>query len=484
MWFERTFGFREETPEQVRANLVLDGRELRSVVTGVSVGCGWLEVPRLDALRELDRDLPDTPPSRVSEVVGDVTALHRDPVHAGALFQAASQFNLLEMVGPDVTPERGVGIYEQDRTQGPACAIACGGGTVYRNYLAPVGEQIGQTAERQIDALADLDEALGGGNWDMRNGYALCTEAGLRAIGEQLASATEAEHDRLRGLLRVGVQHEVQVLGSDHHVTQVYGSALPVAYGRPPRPLWEPFARLVLEASYEATLRIARIWQAEPVFLTLLGGGVFGNEDAWIADSIAHAIERVPGLDVRIVSYNRSRPVARCLVERFAPGGEVPRGRTSRAFPLRVDDVDLGDGGPPLGLTFAPGKVQQGALTGAWRRSLEADLDRLRHVYGVDDLVCLLEDHELRALHVKGLPDRAAAHGIRLHRRPQRGGTAPDRAALEDLVDRIQGWRADGRRVAVHGRVGQGRAGTVAAACLIRAGVRPEEAIRRVRAAR
>ena len=45
---------------------------------------------------------------RVSTVVGDVGRLHRESATKNALFQVASQFNLLEMVGPDVTPEDGV----------------------------------------------------------------------------------------------------------------------------------------------------------------------------------------------------------------------------------------------------------------------------------------------------------------------------------------------------------------------------------------
>ena len=44
----------------------------------------------------------------------------------------ASQFNLLEMTGPEITPEDGVTRYAHDRTQGPACAIAAGAATVYR----------------------------------------------------------------------------------------------------------------------------------------------------------------------------------------------------------------------------------------------------------------------------------------------------------------------------------------------------------------
>src|SRR5690606_28574117 len=127
--------------------------------------------------------------------------LHADPQHAGALFQVASQFNLLEMTSPTVTPEEGVGIYEHDPTQGPACAIACGGGTIYRNYFVPVGERLGQSTERQIDAAADLGALLGNGTgalWRMQNGYLLPTTTGLQQVNEQLRRADEAQRDRYR----------------------------------------------------------------------------------------------------------------------------------------------------------------------------------------------------------------------------------------------------------------------------------------------
>ena len=317
MWFQERMGFTEENPEQVRSLLILDGNTIRSRVNGTVVGCGRLDIPSLAELRQ-QTPVSSGQPSAVSEVVGDVGALHRDPQNADAVFQAASQFNLLEMVSPNVTPEEGVGCYSYDKTQGPACAVACGGGTIYRNYYVPLGDQIGQTADRQINCLAGFEAAFGKGLWEMQNGYALATETGLRTINTQLAAADESERNRLRGLLRLGVHHDVAVLDTDHTVTQVYGSALPVAYGRPPAPLWEPFARLVLEASYEATLRAARQRGTERVFLTLLGGGVFGNAPNWIEDAIVRAVDQVAGLDVRIVSYGRSNPIAQAVVRRCA----------------------------------------------------------------------------------------------------------------------------------------------------------------------
>jgi hypothetical protein len=46
----------------------------------------------------------------------------------------ASQFNLLEMTGPSVTPEDGVTRYKDDPTQGPACAIAAGAATILHRH--------------------------------------------------------------------------------------------------------------------------------------------------------------------------------------------------------------------------------------------------------------------------------------------------------------------------------------------------------------
>ena len=52
------------------------------------------------------------------------------------------------------------------------------------------------------------------------------------------------------------------------------------------------------------------------VFLTLVGGGVFGNETAWIVDSLQRALDlyKHAALDVAIVSYKWSNPDIQHLV--------------------------------------------------------------------------------------------------------------------------------------------------------------------------
>jgi hypothetical protein len=98
-----------------------------------------------------------------------------------------------------------------------------------------------------------------------------------------------------------------------------------VAYSSVPPSLWAPFARLVLEAAYEATLLAALQTRlaggAATVLLTRLGGGAFGNEAAWIDDAIARALTCAEGagLDVRLVSYGATHPAFAALQRSWGP---------------------------------------------------------------------------------------------------------------------------------------------------------------------
>jgi hypothetical protein len=133
MWFTNLVGFEEVSPENVRDKISIDGKHIISKVNGKSFQYGSLEIASLEELEEQASLETNEGRVRIQEIVGNVQELHCDPQNKNALFQAASQFNLLEMTGPHITPERGVDIYERDLTQGPACAIACGAGTIYRN---------------------------------------------------------------------------------------------------------------------------------------------------------------------------------------------------------------------------------------------------------------------------------------------------------------------------------------------------------------
>ena len=314
-WFENLTGCVGESPESVREHLFIDGQRLHSRLNGKSWLCGELETPTLAQLRQrvshIKRDLA---PISVRNVVGNVQHLHLNRANENAVFQVASQFNLLEMTSPRVTPECGVGIYEHDFTQGPACAIAAGAGTIYRNYFVDINGRIGQTADNQIDCLSGIAKLLDNSKhrlWKMVNGYALPSAEGLEEINRKLESMDEAALDTVRQALQIGLHWDTQVTLGDasHTVSQAYCSAMPVAYTPHTKELWAPLAKIVLEAAYEATICSAILNgyrnRNNRLFLTRLGGGAFGNNPDWITDAISRSLELYSdsGLDVAIVSY-------------------------------------------------------------------------------------------------------------------------------------------------------------------------------------
>ena len=335
-WFERLTGFRETSYDDTRAKLRVVGHRLLSLTNGKSYGIGELELVSLHTLRDRCRSSGARRGRlKVSVVTGDVRQMHQSPENAGALFQVASQFNLLEMVSPAVTPEDGVTRYQYDRTQGPACAIAAGAATIYRNYFAPVGGGHGQTAGRQFDGLADLGNALGealnvpvSALWEMQNGYALCTRDGLDTIAKHLSALRPEEVETLRGKLCIGIHHDVEVTDAarEHRpvVSQAFCSALPVSYTSVPASHWRPFASLVLEAAYGATIEAAMLnaqrEASNVVLLTQLGGGAFGNDSAWILAAMQRALNAALGfdLDVKLVSYGTPSSAILRLAESFS----------------------------------------------------------------------------------------------------------------------------------------------------------------------
>lgn len=143
MWFEQLTGFTEQGAAQVQQMLSLENGVLTSHANRKEFQVGHLVTPtvadlKAEAAAVVQSSTFIAQPISVQEVIADVQSLHMDPQNAGAFFQVASQFNLLEMVNPTVTPDSGVTGYQFDRTQGPACAMACGAGLIYRNYFVPL----------------------------------------------------------------------------------------------------------------------------------------------------------------------------------------------------------------------------------------------------------------------------------------------------------------------------------------------------------
>ena len=162
----------------------------------------------------------------------------------------------------------------------------------------------------------------------MQNGYVMASEQGLAQIQRHLSSISHEQREQFKGLLRIGVHADTDVTleGCNHQVTQVFCSALPLAYSMHDDELWAEFAQLILEAAYEATLAAA-VQNAQAtgnkrLYLTLLGGGAFGNLDEWIIDAIRKALlaYQDSGLQVGIVSHSGSKVGVSGLVGKINKG--------------------------------------------------------------------------------------------------------------------------------------------------------------------
>lgn len=103
---------------------------------------------------------------------------------------------------------------------------------------------------------------------------------------------------------------------------------------------------------------------------------------------------------------------------------------------------------------------------------------------GVDVLVCLLTEAELRELDLSGEATAAARVGLRFLHLPIVDLGVPDRDRVDPLVDDLTDRLRNGEHVVVHCRAGIGRSSLVAAALLVRLGVSPATAWKAIATAR
>lgn len=160
--------------------------------------------------------------------------------------------------------------------------------------------------------------------------------------------------------------------------------------------------------------------------------------------------------------------------------------RTSLTHPLQIAEVPAGPGLGRIGITFCPGKHDRAAMSGAWARDLDLDLDAIAS-WGATHVVTLVEPQELAALKVPELGTQVRARGMDWHPLPIADYSVPT-PAFEAR------WRAEGRvirsalragaDVVVHCKGGLGRAGMIAARLLVELGADPKAAVKAVRTAR
>eukprot|EP00759_Apiculatamorpha_spiralis_P008122 PhF_6_TR15077/c0_g1_i2/m.23710 len=234
-FFDRVFGFSEsigfdETREKLKSMQVIASHPVYGEIihfrclpeeSAKRIQAGRFEVMSLGELRALvsssssappPTTSPTTPTVSIINIVGLAGKLHCDPANEGSVFQVASGLNCLEFANPYGRPEEGIGVYMFDQTQGPACAIACAGGSAVRNYC------VGQTSTNQINMMSKCEELVNNKvekYWAVVNGYIdACDNKSLDRFNAWLKEDT-TRYDTVRDSICVGIQHQTQVTSAD-----------------------------------------------------------------------------------------------------------------------------------------------------------------------------------------------------------------------------------------------------------------------------
>jgi len=234
----------------------------------------------------------------------DVAYIQSLPENRNAVFQVASNFNGVEAQSEIIRPDSVAFTekYYADRTQGPAASISAGAGAITRVHAAfydpKTDPQLwGQRAENQINFLSKLKD-----HYPMKNGYVVYT-------GEEpkFPKRNSPEYQKLLHSTKVLYHKDLQVITGhrngaelekvndpDQTVDQVMCAAVNIFQGRTGSensraPYSELKCRLVLDMAYQGTYLTCINNRRTQIFLTLVGGGIFGNKKDWIYDAIVNA---------------------------------------------------------------------------------------------------------------------------------------------------------------------------------------------------
>ena len=221
--------------------------------------------------------------------------------NAGCMFQAASNFNGVECVSDHATPDERCFAtnYVYDHTQGPAASISAGAAALARIHAAffdpaTPAREWGQTGARQVEMLGSL-----GAHFAVRNGYVCNSKtapelppepAARRAIEDAVAVLVHTRVETMFGCYSLCSLEQTR----PHTISQTFCAAMNLAQGSSGyqnalQPGARDKARLLLRAAYRGTLLAAELARCPKVFLTLIGGGVFGNRTEDIIGAIRAA---------------------------------------------------------------------------------------------------------------------------------------------------------------------------------------------------
>lgn len=208
------------------------------------------------------------------------------------MFQIASNFNGVEGISEQMTPDSPAFVtnYINDITQGPIASISAGPAAIARvfaPFYTPAADkrpkEWQQTRTRQLNFLEYLRDY-----YHVENGYVINSNR-QKPLPED-PKAVEALVGKAKVLVHAGVDvvygrrggRSLEVLERPMKISQVFCSSMNMAQGTSGNknaklPGAAQKAQLLLRAAYIGTYFAAIEQGCSKLFLTLIGGGVFGN---------------------------------------------------------------------------------------------------------------------------------------------------------------------------------------------------------------
>ena len=151
--------------------------------------------------------------------------------------------------------------------------------------------------------------------------------------------------------------------------------------------------------------------------------------------------------------------------------------------PNRIDTIEIPGLGGALGLVACPGVRVSESSWG--KRNVRRDLQEILR-WKANGVVTLMEEHELFHLKLQHLPDLVEKCGLWWRYLPIQDMYVPDERfekAWQQEGRRLQSLLHNGDRIIIHCFAGLGRTGMIAARILVELGMKPVDAIQRVREA-
>ncbi len=249
----------------------------------------------------------------------DIGANQADIQNRDAVFQIASNFNTLELTSSGDSMSNIVG-YVYDTTQGPFASISAAPGLILRHYYMfynsntnPIAWQqyaiIGRLWQKN-DALKQLN-LLGNTDIPIVNSYVSFAYREPEDVNNfSVKNIQVGWHERIQvtsGFMPNTSKHTL-IDNPQQIINQVFTAAVDFGsnftYKGSPKAI--QIAQAIQDTAYEGTIRVAYAYGKKKVILTLIGGGVFANELAWIAFAIEKMEQFITesGLDVTLIIFD------------------------------------------------------------------------------------------------------------------------------------------------------------------------------------